>query len=61
MSKTLKITDIVKAIEALRRLKNSSMTMLEDPRHVAKLQEEAIIAIVGLELALKGIEVEIKE
>ena len=58
---SIKITDIVKAIEVLKRLENSSMTMLEDPRYVGKLQGEAVVAAIGLELALEGFKVEIKD
>ena len=58
---SIKITDIVKAIEVLKQLENSSMAMLEDPRYVGKLQGQAVVAVIGLELALNGLEVEIKD
>ena len=58
---SIKITDIVKAIEVLKQLENSSMAMLEDPRYVGKLQGKAIVAAIGLELALEGFKVEIKD
>lgn len=58
---SIKITDIVKAIEVLKRLEHSSMDMLKDPRYVGQLQAEAIFASIGLELALEGLKVEIKE
>jgi hypothetical protein len=45
----------------LTRLEKSSMKMLEDPRYVGTLQGDAVIALIGLRLALEGLEVEIKE
>ena len=57
----MKILDIVKVIEVLKRLEHSSMDMLKDPQYVGQLQGQAIVASIGLELALKSIEVEIKE
>ena len=57
----MKVLDIVKVIEVLKRLEHSSMDMLKDPQYVGQLQGQAIVASIGLELALKGIEVEIKE
>ena len=57
----INVLDIVKAIEVLKRLEHSSMAMLEDPRYVGKLQGQAVVAAIGLELALEGFKVEIKD
>ena len=57
----MKVLDIVKVIEVLKRLEHSSMDMLKDPQYVGQLQAEAIFASIGLELALEGLKVEIKE
>ena len=56
----MKILDIIKAIEVLKLLEHSSMAMLEDPRYVGQLQAQAIVASIGLELALEGLKVEVK-
>jgi hypothetical protein len=58
---SIKVSDLVKTIEVLTRLEKSSMKMLEDPRYVGTLQGDAVIALIGLRLALSNLEVEIKE
>jgi hypothetical protein len=57
---SIKISEIVAAIEVLSRLEKSSFAQFSDPRFVGKLQGEAFLALYPLKRGIENLNLEVE-